>query len=52
MMVAIQRKRKIFWLIFQSNSVMDLEDLPEENLSKPSLIIYHLLNTFYDQAVC
>ena len=39
MMVAIQGKRRIFWLIFQSNSIMDLEDLPEENLSKPSLII-------------
>lgn len=50
MMVAIQRKRS--WLIFQSNSIMDLEDPPEGNLSKPSLIIYHLLNTLYDLAVC
>lgn len=44
--------KEIFWLIFQTNSTMDLEDLLEGSLSKPSLAIYHLLNAYYDQGVC
>lgn len=44
--------KEIFWLIFQTNSTMDLEDLLEGSLPKPSLAIYHLLSAYYDQGVC